>query len=141
MSIKINTIVNEIHKYLDGLAATNTVCSALGISLSSGSNLFNYVEPTAATQCITIIPYGGSPPMDKDKQNPSVQIRIKAKKNETAMQTGQAIINKFHRNDSVCASKPGVIYANQSIPIFLPALEGGEFSVVVTNFNIRHVKF
>lgn len=133
--------VNEISKYLNNLTATNPICDALNTTLTEGKNLFSWQEPMTATQMISIIPYLGSSPQTKDKYESAVQIRIKAKSNKRAAETGQAIIQNFHKNGNICASKTGIVLANNSNPMFLAPLEGGEWSITVANFTVRHVRF
>lgn len=141
--MSVNTIENEIRKYLEDKTATNPICDSLGTTLTYGTNLFMYEEPSSgfASQCITILSYGGSPPnKDRRRQEPSVQIRLKTNSNTKANRTMQAIINDLHGNDRVCASQPGKLFAVQSNPIRLAPLEGGEIKVTVSNYNIKHVK-
>jgi len=139
--MSVITPVSEFVKFFGNLTATSPVCTSLGNTLVQGSNLFMVVEPSEATQCITAIPYGSTPPRSKDKYESNVQIRVKATSNKRALETTQAIINTLHENCNVCASNNGIVLANQSNPIFLPAMEGGEFSIAVSNYLVRHVKF
>jgi len=136
----MNTIINEVGKYLSNLTATNPICSSLGVTLTFGSNLHLWLEPPEATQLVTVIPYGGSPSTTVDKQNSYLQIRVKAKTNKRCGETTQAIINTFDRNGNICASTNGVVLANQSAPIFLPAQAGGKWPISVSNYTIKHVK-
>lgn len=139
--MSVNTIENEIRKYLGNKTATNPICNSLGTTLTSGTNLFMYEEPSSASQCITIIPYGGSSPTHEgDRQEPAVQVRLKTNSNTKAIRTMQAVINDLHGNDSVCASKPGKIFAVQSNPVRLAPLEGGEIKIVVSSFTVKHIK-
>lgn len=136
-----NTIVNEFAKYFSNLEATSAICTAVGMTFTKGSNLFQIAEPAVATQCLTIIPYPGSPPTPEgDRHESLVQIRLKVKSNEKGFRGMQEIINVLHGNGNVCASQPGYVYANQSTPIYFEGLEGGEYSVFISNFRIIHVK-
>jgi len=136
----VGTIVNELVKYFDSLASSSTIVTAFGVSLTDGDNLFMIREPSEATQCITIIPYPGGPPVDNSKYESSVQIRVKAKNYKRSLETSQAIINALNRNDNVCASTSGIIFAEQSTPIFLFPEEGGEFPISVSNYTIKYIK-
>lgn len=134
-------ISNEFQKYIDGLSATNTICTSFGATLTFGANLFVDTEPAIATQTITIIPFPGAPP-DKDryKYESAVQIRVKGKSVQKSLETSQALINILHENSKVCASQPGKVTADQSTPILLEVLEGGKWIVSVSNFTIKHIK-
>jgi hypothetical protein len=136
-----NTIANEIGKYFTGLAATNLVCTEFGTTFTNGKNMFIGIEPVSATQCISIIPYGGAPPsIEGNRQEAAVQIRVKTLKKSTGLRTSQAVINTLHANTSVCASQPGKVYAVQSSPIFLDQYEGGKYVITVSNYYIKHIK-
>jgi len=137
----MTTIVKEIYKYLDNLTATNPICVSLGTTLSGGSNLFMMLEPADATQCITIIPYGGGRPnTDKNRFESSVQIRLKTSSRQKALETMQSVIENLHMNDNVCASMNGLMMANQSLPIIFDVLEGGKYIISISNFSIIHTK-
>jgi hypothetical protein len=133
------TICDKLASYFTSLAATNTICSSFGAAFTFGTNLFIGADNAEASQCLVIIPYGGSMPSDQDKQNPSVQIAVKSKSRRTAMSTCQALINILHRNDST-ASKTFIL-ANNSCPIMFGTTEGGESVIAVSNYTIKHVKF
>lgn len=134
-------ISNEFQKYINNLPATNVVCSALGTSLTFGTNLFVDVEPAIATQMITIIPFSGGPPAnDRYKYEGAVQIRVKANSVQKSLETSQALINILHGNTVTCASQPGKVYADQSTPFILEVLEGGKWVISVANYTIRHIK-
>lgn len=136
-----NIIYDEVRKYLDGLAATNTVCSALGTTLTAGTNLFIGSEPDDVATCCTIIPYGGAPPSQEgDKQEGTFQIRLKTTSMETGLKTQQAAINLLHNNTKVCASTNGRVSANQSAPITLGYEEAGEYPIVISNYSVRYIK-
>jgi hypothetical protein len=136
-----NTVVNEITKWFSNLTATSTICDTLGFTFTKGSNLFQIAEPPSATQCLTIIPYSGSPPSPEgDRQESPIQLRLKTKSNEKGFKGMQDMINTLHHNGNICASQPGYVFANQSAPIRLEAMEGGEFTVFVSNYRVKHVK-
>ena len=136
-----NTVVNEMTKWFSNLTATSTICDTLGFTFTKGSNLFQIAEPANATQCLTIIPYGSAPPSPEgDRHESLIQLRLKIKSNEKGFKGMQDMINKLHHNGNVCASQPGYVFANQSIPIRLEAIEGGEFTIFVSNYRILHVK-
>lgn len=135
------TIPNEIRKYLDGLSATHPVCAAYTTTLISGDNLYMYSEPAEASRCITIIPYGGAPPReDGIKHEASVQIRLKINSRSTGVKTMQAIINDLDHNDEVCASVNGIVLANQSQPLIINTIEGGETLIIVANFTVKYAR-
>ena len=133
------TIADEMKDYLASLTATNVICSDLGATFLWGTNLTIGAELNSSV-CLTIVPTGGGPPTDKDKQNASVAIQFKAQTRQKAMSVMQSVINHLHMN-SDCAIPKGKIYAVQSTPILLGAREGGEQIIAVANFNIKHVKF
>jgi len=135
------TAAKEMRKYLGNLDSSSTPCVAFGGSFVAGKNLFMPVEPSEATQCITVIPYGGGYPSNKNRQESYVQIRVRTKKNKSCIETSQALINKLHRNGNICASNNGIVYANQSAPAFLPSIEGGEYKISVVDYTIKHVQF
>jgi hypothetical protein len=136
-----NTIVNEITKWFDSLTATSAICDTLGLTFTKGTNLFQIAEPSSATQCLTVIPYPGSPPTPEgDRHESLVQLRLKIKSNEKGLKGMQDMINTLHKNGNVCASQPGYVFANQSTPIRLGAVEGGEFTIFISNYRIKHVK-
>lgn len=134
-------ITNEFQKYFVDLTATNEICSALGTTLTFGTNLFVDHEPGVATQCVTIYAYGGSSPnVDSQRQNPSVQVRVRANSIQKAVETSQSMINVLHFNQNVCASGNGQVYAIQSAPITLGYTEGGEWAITTTNYRVKHIK-
>ena len=133
------TIADEMKDYLASLTATNVICSDLGATFLWGTNLTIGAELNSSV-CLTIIPTGGGPPTDKDKQNSSVAIQFKAQTRQKALSVMQSVINHLHMN-SDCAISKGKIYAVQSTPILLGAREGGQEIITVANFNIKHVKF
>ena len=134
-------ITNEFQKFIDGLTATSAVYSALGTTLTFGTNLFEHIEPAVATQTITVIGFPGGPP-DKDKQKyeSAVQVRVKGASVQKSMETSQAIINTLHENTNVCASCNGKVTADQSAPVLLEVLEGGKWIVSVSNYTVKHIK-
>jgi len=133
-----NTIGNTVASYLTSLAATNEICSALGTTFTFGTNLFLHSEPTNDTDMVTIIPYGGySPETDKIRQNPAIQLRMKSTSKNTLMSTQQAMINKLHLNQ---LGGNALMISNTSTPMIIGVLEGGEYTIAVTNFRLKHVK-
>lgn len=131
-----DTIFNKISDYLISLNATHNICSELGTAFTT-NNLFIGYEPNTKNDSLTLIPYGGGPPGMDEKQNPSVQIRLKVSTRQKALKVQQAIINDLHCNE---LSGNGKMFAVQSAPILMPDMEGGEWKVSVSNFNIKHVK-
>jgi hypothetical protein len=129
-------ITDEIETYLTGLTATNTICSTLGTTFSS---VYIGGEPPDVSPCVAILPYGGSAPSPEgDRQNPSVQIRLKHSNRQTALKTMQAIINDFHGNTNIL--NKGKLYAKQSSPIIFEVQQGGEYIVTISNYDIKHIK-
>ena len=136
-----NFLCNEVRKYLHRLTATNPICRAYGRTLVSGTNLFVIMEPSTATKCITVIPYGGGRPTPEgNRQESAVQIRLKIKDRQKGIRAMQEIINRLHGNTDVCASAKGRVYAVQSSPIPLEIYEGGEYIAYVSNFIVKHTK-
>ena len=133
------TIADEMKMYLASLTATNVICSDLGATFLWGTNLTIGAELNSSI-CLTIIPTGGGPPTDKDKQNSSVSIQFKTQTRQKALSIMQSVINHLHLN-SDCAIPKGKIYAVQSTPILLGVREGGQSVIAAANFNIKHVKF
>ena len=132
-----STIYNKISDYLISLSATSNVCSELGTTLTT-SNLHIGFESDTDNDSITLIPYSGAPPnSDGNRQNPSVQIRLKTSSREKSMKVQQAIINDLHMNE---LSGNGKMFAVQSAPSLLEDTEGGEWHISVSNYNIKHVK-
>ena len=133
-----DTIFNKISDYLVCLNATQDICSELGTTFTSGTNVFIGFEPDTDNDSLTLIPYGGgSPNPDNNRQSPSVQIRLKTSSRQKALKVQQAIINKLHMNE---LSGSGKMFAIQSAPILMPDTEAGEWMVSVSNFDIKHVK-
>ena len=137
----VTMIGDEFKKYFVGLTATSTIVSAFGTTFTVGSNIYVDEEHEKHVNVLTIYHTGGGPPnKDNLRDESSVQIRIKSTSNSVGMRTMQAIINKLNQNENVCASANGRVYALQSIPMPLGKIEGGKFSIFVTNFDIKHIK-
>lgn len=136
-----NSIVNEFRKYFHRLTATNPVCVALGTRLRSSTNLFVLEEPSTATRCLTIIPYGGlGPTSEGDRHENNLQLRLKIRNRQKGLRTMQEIINRLHGNTDVCASAKSRVYAIQSSPIPLEVYEGGQYIAFISNFVVKHIK-
>ena len=97
------------------------------------------VEQQVATSCVTILTYPGSAPI-VDRQDATIQIRVKSSSTQKAQETCQEMINVFDRNSKVCASIPGKVFADQSAPMLFQHLEGGEFTVSIADFSVKHIK-
>lgn len=140
----MSTILNTIASYLEDLTATNVICSELGTLLSANVNLFMGTEKHTDSYSVTLVPYGGAPPLpDRQRQESSVQILVKANR-EKAITVQQQIINHLSYNDlkgggrMFCVnSAPLLVYYNY---LGLGDFEGGEWSRTVSNFTIKHVK-
>lgn len=134
-----NLIIDEFKDYLANLTATNEVCSVLGTTFTSNTNLFVAGEPINIGTCLSINSYSSGPPTPEgDRHDSNVQIRLKCQNKQTAMKTMQSIINTFHNNTKICSK--GRVSALQSNPITFEFQEGGEYIVTISNYNIRHVK-
>lgn len=131
-------VYDSLLTYFEDLAATNSICDSFGGCFTPSTNLFLGFEPDTDVDTVTLIPYGGSPPnLDNKRQNSSVQIRLKTNSREKALKVQQAIINELHTYQF---PEVGKMTANQSAPILLKSLEGGEWFISVSNFNIKHLK-
>lgn len=134
-------IIDEFRKYFANLAATNTVCVDFGTTFTYGTNLFVGIEPAEDSNIVVILPSPGNiPSSEGDRQNPDVVVRVKHTSVQSSLKTSQDIINLFHGNTNVCASKPGRIYALQSSPRITGFRESGEYCITETNFSVKHVK-
>lgn len=132
------TIFNAVASQLDGLAATNSVCVALGATLTFGTNLFLYSEPSTDVTCITIIPYLSSQPnKDKYRQRSNFQVRMKSNNNQKLITVQQKIIENLHMNQ---LSGKGQITSLNSNPMIVGVLEGGEYKISVSNYEIQNLK-
>ena len=134
------TIADELKNWFESLTATNPIASSLGDTFSFGRNLTIGVENNA-TQVLTIIPYGGGPPTyEGERQNSSVQLRLKTPNRARGWSVMQSTINELTNKYEVITK--GRLWANQSTPIVLPIIrEGGEQTIYVVNFSSKHVKF
>ena len=133
-----NTIMNSVASYLTGLGATHTIPTAFGTTFTFGGHLFIVIGPATDSDSLTLVPYGGGTPnIDGYRQNPAIQIRTRTKSRNRAMSCQQALINNLHTNE---LSGEAIMFAVQSIPIFLGTDEGGEHTIVISNYTIKHVK-
>jgi hypothetical protein len=135
-----NTIINEVGKYLSSLTATNAICNSFGSVFIDNKNLYYGRYPSIATPYLSVIPYGSENPTSRDKFNSHLQIRVRTRTTQSNFKVSQALINNLHMNHNVVASSSGIVLANQSQPIMLPPLEGGEWIIGVVNLTIKHVK-
>lgn len=133
-----DTACNIVASHLTGLAITNAVCVALGTTLEFGYNIHIGIGPATSGDTLTITPYGGSPPnLDGYRQNAEIQIQSKTDNRKTALELQQSLINELHVSE---LSGNGKVFAKQSAPILLGTIEGGEHTLAVSNYNIKHVK-
>ena len=137
---------DEFYKYLRDLTATNAVCVALGTTFTASSTLFVGQEPVQQSgdpaTCCTILPYGGGPPSPEGrKREGSVQIRLRCLNNWTGLKTQAELITLLHNNTNVCASTNGRVSAIQSEPIPLGYIEGGEVTIIVSNYIVKYTRF
>ena len=134
-------IEDEFRKYFVGLTATSAIVTAFGSTFTVGTNIFVGEENESHTDMLTIYPTGGLPPdRDKFKKESSVQIRLKVASNSKGLKTMQEIINILHENENVCASTNGRVYALQSNPLLVDKIEGGKYSIYVSNYMTKHIK-
>ena len=132
-----DTIASSFKTYFESLSATNDIVDSFGDTFTFGTNLFIDIEDET-NECLSILSYGGEPPnIDGQRQNPAIQIRVKSENRKTTLETSQAVINELHGNKSLCR---GRISAVQSNPIVFGVREGGNSTITVSNFNIKHVK-
>jgi len=132
-----DSVASSLKTYLGNLAATHTICDELGAALTFGTNLFIGIEPET-TNCVTIIPYGGSSPsFDGSRQEAALQVRVKADTAKKALGVSQSVINTLHNNTSVCAGRFSAI---QSIPMIIGVQEAGDNIIAVSNYTVRYVK-
>ena len=134
-------IVDEFRKYFSNLTATNDICSVLGTTFTEGTNLFVGMEPPKKNNCLTIIPFAGSPPSPEgDRHDSIVQLRLKTEHRKKGLETMQSIINTLHNNTTVCSSTNGRIESTTSIPFIAEVHEGGQYVVIVSNFHTKYIK-
>ena len=132
------TILNRVASTLDNLTATNPICVALGTTLTFGTNLFLYSEPSTDVTAVTIIPYGGEPPnKDNYRQMSAFQIQMKAESNQTLMNTQQKILEFLNMKQ---LSNQGQVRSRDSAPMIIGVTEGGQFKICVTNYYVTHLK-
>lgn len=124
-----------VASYLESLTATNPVVSAFGAVFSS-TNLYLYAEPFEDSDILTILTYGGgAPDANNTRQEPAIQIRFKSSDPKKAIDVQQALINLLNNNH---LGGKGRVKANQSSPIPLGYIEGGEYFVTVSNYIVKH---
>lgn len=134
-----NTIANNIASYLETLNMYDDFNATLAFS----TNLFIGIEPPSPKDCVSIIPYGGNPPLvDGSRQESFVQIRVRSVTRSRALSTCQFLINNL---DGLELVNVGRIKCNNSAPLPLQPItiegrEGGELNVTVANYSIKHVK-
>jgi len=133
------TLSHKFKDYLAALTSTSLLYTNLGTTLIFGTNLFiTFEKDYNATQVLTIIPYGGSPPSDEgDRQEGNIQIRLKTPSRSRLISTLQGLINTLHNNTAITT---GRVVSNQSNPIVLGAIEGGEEVIGTINFTVKHIK-
>ena len=134
-----NTIADNVSSYLTGL----DVHEDFGATLVEASNLFIGIEPPSPKDCISIIPYGGNPPLiDGYRQESFLQIRVRSNIRSRTISTCQFLINNL---DGVELPNVGKIRCNNSAPLVLQPItiegrEGGELNVTVANYTVKHLK-
>jgi len=132
------TILNKVASYLTELSATNIICSALGTTLRLATTLFLGQEPHKDSDTVTLLIYSGSPPdTSGNKYMSAVQVRVKTDSVKKGLDTQQAIINHLHMNE---LGGRGLMTSVNSAPISFQGVEGGEKSIVITNFYIHHLR-
>ena len=132
-----DTIASSFKTYFESLTATNDIIDSFGDTFTFGTNLFIGIEDET-NECLSIIPYGGEPPnIDGQRQDAAIQIRLKSEDRKTTLATSQAIINELHGNKELCT---GRVSAIQSTPTYWKDREGGNSTITVSNFNVKHVR-
>jgi len=135
---QMTTVLNKVASYLTGLSATNVICVALGTTLRLASTLFLGQESNKTNDTVTLLSYGGSPPDSSgQKYMSAVQIRVKTDSIQTGLNTQQAFIRQLHMNS---LGGRGLTTSVNSAPISVGTTEGGEKSIFVTNYYIKHIK-
>jgi hypothetical protein len=136
-------LMQDLGLHFTALASSHEILTNMGATqFVENTNLFYIIEPATPNNCVTIIPYGGSPPETGHKwaQAPSVQIRVKADGVAKGYKVTQAVINELDMNVSVGSNIPMKTYALQSAPMFLKWDEE-DYPCFVCNFDIKHVKY
>ena len=134
----MSTILNTVASYLTDLSATHSITTALGTTLTFGTNLFIGGCEATEANTITLIPYGGSAPnIDGNRQNPSIQIESRTTSRYKGIEFQQALINFLHMNE---LGGQGLVQANNSIPIPLGTERGGRYIIMVSNYHVKHIK-
>ena len=140
-----NTIADKVASYLEGLNIYDDFNATLvsATSNTTALNLFIGIEPPTPKDCVSIIPYGGAPPLsDKNRQEAFIQIRVRSTKRSRALSTTQYFINTLTECE---LENVGKIKCLNSAPIPLQPItiegrEGGELHVMVSNYSIKHIK-
>jgi len=132
------SILNVVASDLGSLTATNPICVELGDTLTANTNLFMYTETSNDVDAVTILPYGGEPPnIDNYRQSVNFQIRMKSRSSHTLMETQQRIIEYMNMNQ---LSGNGQVRSLNSAPIQIGVLEGGEYKIAVSNYEVKYLK-
>jgi len=139
------TIANNIASYLETLDIFEDFAATLvaASSNSSAINLFIGIEPPRPKDCVSIITYGGKAPLvDGYRQESFVQVRVRSDTRSRAISTCQFFINNLHGLKLENVGRLNCINSAPLIlqPITIEGREGGELSVTVSNYEIKHVK-
>ena len=131
-------ILNKVASYLENLSATHAICSALGSTMTFGTNLFIGIEPIKTVSTITLIPYSGSPPnMDNQRQTAALQIRLRTNSRYKSLSVQQACIDNLHTNT---LNGNGKMYSRDSAPIIIKSEDNDKWIISVSNYIVKYVK-
>jgi hypothetical protein len=112
-----------------------------GLGLTFGTNLFKNKEPASPRNCVTIFDtYGYRPDLalvDQGYERPSIQIRVRNNKQETAWSLIDDIKNLLHgkSNETWNGAMYTVIYC-ASGPALLDWDDNGNVRLII-NFNLQ----
>jgi len=99
-----------------------------------GTDIFIGQEPDAPANVVTLYPTGGRPPSsDRDKEYPSVQVRVRNTGYVAGYTKANSIYSLLHTNTDNLATIRGRCIATQSSPSMIGRGENGEF-IFVQNY-------
>ena len=99
-----------------------------------GTDLFIGHEPDAPPDVVTIYPTGGRPPSaDRDKEYPTMQVRVRNTSYVTGFTKAETILSLLHKQENVLETMRGRCFATQSSPSLIGRGENGEF-IFVQNY-------
>jgi len=99
-----------------------------------GTDLFIGHEPIAPSNVVTIYPTGGRPPSaDRDKEYPSMQVRVRNISYVNGFTKATDILSLLHKEENYLTTTRGRCYTTQSSPSLMGRGENGEF-IFVQNY-------